>query len=355
MKYIIRYLTPLCLILMWSVLAAAQAAAGFPLVIVVHGIGGGNADDGWSRKYASDWSAETHEVTFRYEGRTDAKSMVDFGSKAGDWALDAQRQIKDIIRQNPGRRVVIVSHSWGTVISKLALAGGVASGQVIDGIKLDGVEIEELVTLASPLGNALLQSVAGVQTNDLPALVKQWTNFFDIADPISKASQHLAGAENLPVQGSGNPFDITGISAHKGIWTNRLVSKHIWDLAVRVSEMPRLPATRVGEVTAPPQERRRTEPGGSSGGSSDEQIVAEYRSLLPAVLEKNRKPWHTRINLVANAEKQGAGYHVNYQTYCLIEQGPDKGKDYMCFEFDTVLDLGKVKAAVAEMRRQLGR
>jgi hypothetical protein len=82
--------------------------------------------------------------------------------------------------------------------------------------------------------------------------------------------------------------------------------------------------------------------------------VAEYRSLLPAVLEKNKKPWHTRINLIANAVKQGTGYRVNYQAYCLIEQGPDKGKDHMCFEYDNVLDLGGVKSAVADMRRQLG-
>lgn len=83
--------------------------------------------------------------------------------------------------------------------------------------------------------------------------------------------------------------------------------------------------------------------------------MAEYRSLLPLVLAANKKPWHTRINLIANAVRQGTGYRVNYQTYCLIEQGPDKGKDHMCFEYDNVLDLGGIKSAVADMRRQLGR
>ncbi|HEX7722833.1 MAG TPA: hemerythrin domain-containing protein [Pyrinomonadaceae bacterium] len=43
-------------------------------------------------------------------------------------------------------------------------------------------------------------------------------------------------------------------------------------------------ATKTGDVT-PPVEGRRTEPGPLSGGGSDEQIVAEYRSLLPVVLE----------------------------------------------------------------------
>ena len=76
---------------------------------------------------------------------------------------------------------------------------------------------------------------------------------------------------------------------------------------------------------------------------------------MPVVLNKNKKPWQTRINVIANAVRQGNGYHVNYQAFCLIEQGPDKGKDYACSEFETVLDLGGIKSAVADMRRQLGR
>jgi hypothetical protein len=72
-------------------------------------------------------------------------------------------------------------------------------------------------------------------------------------------------------------------------------------------------------------------------------------------LEKNKKPWHTKIKIIANAVKQGSGYHVNYQAFCLIEQGPDHGKDYPCSEFETVLDLNGIKSAVADMKKQLGR
>ena len=141
------------------------------------------------------------------------------------------------------------------------------------------------------------------------------------------------------------------------------LERQIWSRASRQLDAIKNAARRSGDATnrtnensiAPPIERRRTEPGPLSAGNSDEQIVAEYRSLLPAVLEKNKKPWITRIDLIANAVKQGTGYHVNYQAYCLIEQGPDKGKDHMCFEFETVLDLGGIKAAVADMKRQLGR
>jgi hypothetical protein len=38
----------------------------------------------------------------------------------------------------------------------------------------------------------------------------------------------------------------------------------------------------------------------------------------------------------------------------LIESGPDTGKDYVCSEFETMLDLGGIKSAVADMKRQLG-
>ena len=332
-----------------------------PLVIVVHGSGGGNREDGWSRPCADAWGVQTHEVTFRRKGRTPAGSLTDFARYAGDWALDAQSQIQNIVKANPGRRVIIVSHSWGTVVTKMALAGGVGAGnsdQLVQAdnhirpLDLGGVEIEEWVTLGSPLGRADLGTVGHVQVPDgLPGIVKHWTNFYDVADPVSKPSHNLTGADNVGVKGSGNSWDLTGTSAHTGIWTNPAVRKHIWNAALVVSNMAPLPATRVGNVTGPAIDRRPT----GSDRNSDEQIVGEYRSLLPAVLEKNKKPWHTRINIVANAEKQGTGYHVNYQTYCLIEQGPDQGKDHMCFEYDTVLDLGGIKSAVADMKRQLGR
>jgi len=72
-------------------------------------------------------------------------------------------------------------------------------------------------------------------------------------------------------------------------------------------------------------------------------------------LQKNKKPWHTRINIVANAERQANRYHIDYQTYCLIEQGADKGKDYVCAEFETVMDLAGIKSALADMKRQLNK
>lgn len=136
------------------------------------------------------------------------------------------------------------------------------------------------------------------------------------------------------------------------------LERQVWARVSRQLNAIKTAATRTGDTAnkvsagpgAPPNGRNR-EP----AGSSDEQIVGEYRALLPQVLQKNKKPWHTRINIVANADQQGDKYHVNYQTYCLIESGPDAGKDYVCAEFETLLDLGGIKAAVADMKRQLGK
>lgn len=344
----LKIIFPACLlILIWSTLALGQANANFPLVIVIHGIGEGNRNAGWSREFANAWGVETHEVTFRYEGRTEGTSYVDFGRKAGDWALSAQKQIQDIVRQNPGRRVMIVSHSWGTVITKLALEGGTTSDGSIGAINLGGTKVEEWVTLGSPLGDSEVKYVSHVEVDDgQPKAVKHWTNFYDVNDIVSNQSHNLTGANNIKLDSGKN-----ALSAHTGIWTDPEVRKHIWNEALRISNMPRLSAMRVGDVTAPPAEK--TKPGTSI--ANDEQIVAEYRSLLPLLLQKNKKPWHTRINIVANAEQQGDKYHVNYQTYCLIETGPDTGKDHMCYEFETMLDLGGIKSAVADMKRQLGR
>jgi len=130
--------------------------------------------------------------------------------------------------------------------------------------------------------------------------------------------------------------------------------RQIWARASRQLDAIKKAARSSENAIASPVDRPRTEPG-PSAGSNEEQIVAEYRSLLPLAVEKNKKPWHTHIKINANAVKQGNGYRVNYQAFCLIEQGPDKGKDYACSEFETVLDLDGIKAAVADMKRQLGK
>lgn len=224
MKRLMKALIPTgSLILLLSTLSFTQANANYPLVIVVHGIAGGNRNYGWSREMANAWNVETHEVTFRYEGRDEPKSLVDFIPKSGDWALSVQQQIRDIVRQNPGRRVMIVSHSWGSVVTKMALAGGTGGGNSqqlirqgynIDPIKPGEFEVEELVTIGSALGEAGTPQLGGSTVQwrldvpeGRPAMVKQWTNFYDTNDLVSSKSHNLPGAENKEIESGKNPYN----------------------------------------------------------------------------------------------------------------------------------------------------
>lgn len=256
-----------------------------PIVIVVHGIGAGNRPDGWSSDVRKAWSvADIREVTFRYEGRTEADSFVDFARRGGDWALDVQAQIKQAITDHPDRRVIVVSHSWGTVVTKIALEGGSAGGasrQLTDSVnhipplRVPPGRIDEWITIGSPLGRADTPDVA-VNLRQLnvdipvnrPTAVKHWTNFWDVADPVSNQSHHLAGADNIEVSGSGAWWDFSGMTAHTGIWLNPVVTDHVQSvlrtLATPVSPGPApgsrppepppvtpLPRTTVPEVVSP--------------------------------------------------------------------------------------------------------
>lgn len=214
--------------------ASALAQAVEPLVIVVHGIGGGNRPDGWSADVASKYWADVKEVTFRYEGRSVPASYTDFARQAGDWALEVQRRIREEVANNPGRPVIVVSHSWGTVVTKLAMEGGAASGLEVPALNLDGRMIDEWVTLGSPLGRAEAARIAGDMeqlgveiTPGKPRLVKEWNNFYDPNDPVSAAKPELEGARNQAVKGEPVWRDIFGLQAHTGIWTDKTVVAHL--------------------------------------------------------------------------------------------------------------------------------
>ena len=238
--------TKLVTLLLASALLGAPAAAraAEPLVIVVHGVGGGNRPDGWADEIEEAWGVgPVEEVTYHREGRTGAVSFGDFAPYAGDWALQVQRQIKAKVEANPGRPVIIVSHSWGSVATSMALAGGMGGGTdpdlegndyYVPPIALPPGRVQEWITVGSPLGRAYETSAPGslrqlnVQVaTGRPRVVEQWTNFYDVDDPVSAHSHDLEGAENVEVSGSGGFLDPTGIGAHTGIWTNPRVTQHV--------------------------------------------------------------------------------------------------------------------------------
>ncbi len=319
-------------------------------MIVVHGIGGGNRPDGWSNDVAKRWMVgRLQEVTFRYPGRSDAAglSLADFAREAGDWTLSVQEQIREAVRANPGRPVVIVSHSWGSVVTKIALAGGSGGGKSpelakrgyqIDAIDLGGVKVEEWVTIGSPLGRAnnpnivpSLEQLKVEVPDGCPKLVKHWTNIYDEADPVSIPSHNLAGAENVKVTGSGYKVDPTGGTAHTGIWVNRVVIRHMSDLCARL--------VRGGPRAAPP--------------GSEPEGLAEYRRLYEAYLPAFY-PEALYVELRANAVDIGKKqYRCAYGAFSRIPDGPRKGEIAESAHFDKFLSIEELRGLIPMMKDYL--
>ena len=210
----------------------AVAAENGPIVVVVHGIGGPRSD-GWSKGIQAEWGvANVQEVTFDYQGRNWRSGLTDFSRSGGAWALTVQRRLRQIARRNPGRPLVIVAHSWGSVATKVALSGGQAGLAVVDPLR--GLRVARLVTLGSPLGLAPNSASGGVLgklgvrvTPGRPPSVGQWVNVYDQRDPVAKSSWQLHGAINKGVSGSGRYADASGVSHHTGIWTHPWVTAFV--------------------------------------------------------------------------------------------------------------------------------
>lgn len=208
-----------------------------PLVIVVHGIGGGERAEGWSRPDTEKWGidrADIREVSFSEEARGEGwVSYTDFANRSGDWGQRVQDGILEITSDpaNAGRPVIIVSHSWGTAMTKLALNGGTTNRGTVDpiaekarGRKAPEPQVAHWFTLGSPIGREdpgrplpLTLRQLGVEIGqDKPAPVARWTNLYDQADPVAAQSWNLAAAdENVPVDVGA----WTGLGAHSGVWT----------------------------------------------------------------------------------------------------------------------------------------
>lgn len=273
----------LCLTLFSTVNSIASTKP--PLVILVHGVAGGNRPDTWSDEAINSWGLDkenTATVTFRAPGR-DANliSAVDFASQSGIWALSVQKQLKKILDANPGRKIILVTHSWGNVVTSLALQGGTGAGSYdvpelkeleendyhINPIKLNSPDerITEWVSLASPLGRANdadvhtalnLQQLQVEVYNTKPALVDKWVNIYAKGDPVANQSHNLDNAdENIGVEPAAYPFEnwprldnflnhVTFglLSGHSGIWTNppvvKLIKNTVNDLTVANATTP---------------------------------------------------------------------------------------------------------------------
>lgn len=258
--------------------AAAPAAAYrtplTPLVIVVHGIGGGNREDGWSAEggIPAAWGvdpADIREINFTYEGRGQVASYGDFGEMAQPWAEHVQQELVRHLSNpaNAGRPVIVVSHSWGTVMTKVALEGGHTKSGSLSPLddalpaaaKSHGPPVDHLFTLGSPLGRdgkALdLRQVGVTVERGKPEAVKQWTNVFAPDDPVSSESWNLDGAdENLRLDRSwyqrlpllSGPL---GLLSHMFIWTNDEVVRRVHNAYTTLQE-PQTLAVHVTSTSA---------------------------------------------------------------------------------------------------------
>jgi hypothetical protein len=402
MKYILNYLAPFGLVLMLSALALAQAKVAPNLQIVVPVIGEGNAQGGWSRRPAGEQDnldqptrEEIINEVARQTGLTnDAVSLI---AKENPQLLqglnDTVLAVKVVNSLADARDTEALADLMGYAVDKLrdkALPSAMNGFIVAFKVYKTALEITRdyyyVPKLDAGLYTAYRQARAdGLRRGDTSveemstaferATTRDWSGYYAVKDSMFEALVKAKGYNNALMDEKMKQALWRQID---DFWMKRCEAKllqevlqankaemerQIWSRVSRQLNTIKTAATRTsdpgkraeGEIVPPSTDRRRSEPGPSTSGGSDEQIVAEYRSLLPIVLEKNKKPWHTRINVIANAVRQGNGYLVNYQAFCLIEQGPDKGKDHMCSEFETVLDLGGIKSAVADMRRQLGR
>ena len=379
MRYITKYSSPFCLILMFSILPIAQGMAGSP----VNGrVGGGSPQE----KLAEPSREEIINEVARQTGLTnDAVSLI---AKENPQLLqglnDTVLGIKVVTSLADARDTEALADLMGYAVDKLrdkALPSSLNGFIVAFKVYKTALEVVRDYYYVPKLDAALYNAYRQARTDGLRrgdtsaeeistafelATTKLWNGYYPVKTSMYDALVKAKGYNKALI---GPTLEQSLWRQIDDFWMKRCeakllqeilrgnkaeIERQTWARVSRQLNAIKSAATKTGAIT-PPVERRRTEPGPSAGGSTDERIVAEYRSLLPAVLEKNKKPWHTRINLIANAVRQGNGYRVNYQAYCLVEQGPDKGKDYMCSEFDTVLDLGGIKSAVADMRRQLGR
>jgi len=191
--------------LVWSRLPEAKPAAMSqgsvpvakkpvePIVVVVHGIGFGETrSSGWSKLMSQSWGlSPLQEVTHNPAEIADSFN----------WIKTVRQRFEVILAQSKRekRRVIIVSHSWGSVMSKLALNGGRIEGGdhrilVVQPMQEQGW-VDLWITLGSPLqidGQYKYFRMPTVTYGaNKPPQVKRWSNFYDVEDIIGSSSRSL--------------------------------------------------------------------------------------------------------------------------------------------------------------------
>lgn len=100
-----------------------------------------------------------------------------FGHKDGQpLRYIAQERLRKQLLAAKGRPITLVAHSLGSVIAF----------EVLSQLKpSDGVQVETLITLGSPLGLDEIQDFLQPEGLRVPPIVKHWLNFADPLDPVA--------------------------------------------------------------------------------------------------------------------------------------------------------------------------
>ena len=180
-----------------------------PIVVVVHGIGFGETRSlGWSKLMSQSWGlSPLFEVTHNPADIPDSFN----------WIKTVRQRFEVILAQSKRekRPVIIVSHSWGSVMSKLALNGGrIEDGShgvlVVKPMQEQGW-VDQWITLGSPLqidGQYKFFRMPTVTYGaNKPPQVKRWSNFYDLEDNIGSSSGSLVDIPmNVRLQASKTAF-----------------------------------------------------------------------------------------------------------------------------------------------------
>lgn len=153
-------------------------------------------DEGWLdalRENAFDWGGDIIDAMKKYFGM-DALADQVLNEKLKDLALyyedhgkrsELRKRLADEILKNRDKRIMVLSHSMGTIIAYDVLRSmGKVNPRLI---------VDHFVTLGSPLGLPHVKYKIA-QENHLvrtPSIVRKWSNFADKRDPVA-VDVHLA-------------------------------------------------------------------------------------------------------------------------------------------------------------------
>ena len=105
--------------------------------------------------------------------------------------------------------------------------------------------------------------------------------------------------------------------------------------------------------------------GGTKGGAATgaaaskpaartpEDILAEYRSLYPAYVQRQYPGMS--IEMKANASASGNQYLCSYIAWDTIKDGPRKGERYKAVDFSRLFTLDQLAGQIVGMKKALGR